>query len=102
MISLYEHLFASADDEGVVKLWDSRTRDNNIRTYHDNEDYIADMAYCADKKTLICAGGDGYLSVFDIRKKDLLARSDNMECELLSVAIIKVSYISICILTFLF
>lgn len=33
--------------------------------------------------------GDGYLSVFDLRKSALLARSDNMEDELLSVVMVK-------------
>ena len=89
-IPLYQHLFATGDDEGVVNIWDSRSREL-VRKYHDNEDYIADMAYdpAVNDRTFIVAGGDGYLSVFDLRKRELLARSDHMECELLSVAIMK-------------
>eukprot|EP00158_Paraphelidium_tribonemae_P003113 Partr_v1_DN25892_c2_g1_i2_m2977 putative WD repeatcontaining protein len=87
-MSIHENLFATGDDEGIVKIWDSRSM-KQIRKYHDNEDYISDFAYNADKRTLLAAGGDGYLSVFDIRKKELLARSDNMDCEIFSVEIIK-------------
>ena len=84
-------LFASGDDDGHVSVWDYRMKSSNaaVHQYHDNEDYISDLCYVATSKTLIAAGGDGYLSVFDIRKPTLLARSDNMETEILSLASVK-------------
>ena len=39
---------------------------------------------------------DGYLSVYDLRQRKVFARSDNMEEELLSVAIMKVNCVSGC------
>mmetsp|Transcript_20854 Transcript_20854/g.42309 ORF Transcript_20854/g.42309 Transcript_20854/m.42309 type:complete len:215 (-) Transcript_20854:47-691(-) len=47
------------------------------------------MTLAADGKTLLCTGGDGYLSVWNRRNGKLLAMSDQMEDEFLSVAIIK-------------
>jgi hypothetical protein len=40
---------------------------------------------------LIRLRGDGYLSVFDVRRPELVARSDNQEDELLSLAVVRVS-----------
>ena len=47
---------------------------------------------------MIVYSGDGYLSVFDVRRPDIVARSDNLEDELLSLALVKVySLVSICL-----
>ncbi|RKP15012.1 WD40-repeat-containing domain protein [Piptocephalis cylindrospora] len=85
---LNERMIATGDDDGVVKIWDQRTH-QAVQTYHDNEDFISSFAFQPQKKQLLAAGGDGYLSVFDIRKPNLVARSDNLDDELLSVQIIK-------------
>jgi hypothetical protein len=47
------------------------------------------MSYVHHKRSLVSVGGDGYLSVYDLRKKALLARSDQQEEELLSISVIK-------------
>ena len=57
-------------------------------TIEENEDFIPDMAI--RDKFLICPSGDGFLSVYDIRKGVLEAMSDCMDDELLSIAIVKV------------
>ncbi|KAI9228724.1 MAG: WD40-repeat-containing domain protein, partial [Piptocephalis tieghemiana] len=85
---LNDRIFATGDDQGVVKIWDQRSH-KEVQSYHDNEDFISNFAFQAQKKQLLAAGGDGYLSVFDIRKPNLVARSDNLDDELLSVQIIK-------------
>ncbi|RKP25252.1 WD40-repeat-containing domain protein, partial [Syncephalis pseudoplumigaleata] len=79
---------ATGDDMGRVKIWDSRM-EKVVQKYEDNEDFIADMLYVPEKKRLLVAGGDGYLSVFDVRRPDIVARSDNFEDELLSLALVK-------------
>lgn len=45
--------------------------------------------YHADTKTLLATGGDGFLSVYDMRRRAMHAVSDNMEDELLSVVLVK-------------
>ncbi|KAI8048795.1 WD40-repeat-containing domain protein, partial [Syncephalis plumigaleata] len=80
---------ATGDDLGRVKIWDSRM-EKVVQRYEDNEDFIADMLYVPEKKRLLAQGkGDGYLSVFDVRRPDIVARSDNLEDELLSLAVVK-------------
>ena len=57
--------------------------------YKENTDFISDLLFVPHKKTLIASSGDGSLSVFDIRKSTLFARSQFYEDDLLSLALIK-------------
>lgn len=59
-------------------------------TYTEHEDYIADMTFSKQHKTLLAVGGDGYLSTWDIRKPNVVAMSDQIEDELLSIELVKV------------
>jgi WD40 repeat protein len=82
------HFVATGDEDGFVKIWDLRQR-QECHQFHDNTDYISDLAYHLEKKRILATGGDGYLSVFNPKKGALDARSDNMDDELLSVQWIK-------------
>lgn len=53
------------------------------------QDFIADFALSAEQHTLLSAGGDGRLGVYDLRKWRMVAMSDEQEDELLSVCIMK-------------
>ncbi|KAL7751583.1 WD domain repeat-containing protein 55 [Sorochytrium milnesiophthora] len=86
--SISESVVASGDESGNIRLWDLREK-RVVQEYQEHDDFISDMHYSPDSHTLISTGGDGYLSVFDIRKKNVLARSDNLEDELLSLAVVK-------------
>ncbi|KAI8140985.1 WD40-repeat-containing domain protein [Fennellomyces sp. T-0311] len=88
LLCLNENMLATGDDQGVIKLWDNRKADP-VMVYTEHEDFIADMTFRAGKKTLVAVGGDGYLSTWDIRKPNVAAMSDNMEDELLSIALVK-------------
>ncbi|KXS18853.1 WD40 repeat-like protein [Gonapodya prolifera JEL478] len=103
LLTLSETMIATGDDDGTVKLWDTRTfrsstsssanpatpSSDALTVYKDNDDFISSMHYVEHKKHLIVTGGDGFLSVFDIRKPTILARSDNQEDELLCVTVVK-------------
>ncbi|OAD70811.1 hypothetical protein PHYBLDRAFT_4670, partial [Phycomyces blakesleeanus NRRL 1555(-)] len=88
LLNLNENMFATGDDQGVIKIWDNRKEDA-VMTYSEHEDFIADMAYSPSHKTLVAVGGDGYLSTWDIRKPNVAAMSDQMGDELLSVKLVK-------------
>ncbi|KAG1171189.1 hypothetical protein G6F70_006834 [Rhizopus microsporus] len=88
LLIINENMSATGDDQGVIKIWDSR-KDEAVMTYTEHEDYISQMTYSYSNKTLIAVGGDGYLSTWDIRKPDVVAMSDQMEDELLSIALMK-------------
>ena len=44
---------------------------------------------------LVFTSGDGTLSVFNVRRQKIEQRSDNMESELLSLAVVKVSILKL-------
>lgn len=80
---------ASGDDEGVVKLWDSRQAEA-VATLEAHSDYVADLTVFAEKHALLSAAGDGTLAVIDLRKNKIIAQSEgDADDELLSVAVVK-------------
>ncbi|EJU01342.1 WD40 repeat-like protein [Dacryopinax primogenitus] len=88
------HQLATGDDEGVLRLWDTRTlspTSASTHTYTHHTDFISDLLWLEDKKHLVCTSGDGTLSVLDVRNKKAVpwAQSEDQEDELLSVVPIK-------------
>jgi WD40 repeat protein len=82
-------LMFTGDDEGHVIVWDTRTS-RLSHSFKENSDYVADMMRLgSNSNLLLCASGDGTLAVLDIRKNVLEAASDNLEDELLSIAVMK-------------
>lgn len=55
----------------------------------EHEDFISQIELACDGRTMLCAGGDGFLSAWNRKSGKLLAMSDQMEDELLSLQIIK-------------
>lgn len=47
----------------------------------EHEGSISDFAYNAGAKMLCSAANDGMLGVWDLRKSELYAMSDNFECD---------------------
>ncbi|KAG8471153.1 hypothetical protein KFE25_009574 [Diacronema lutheri] len=89
LIPLRERGVVTGDDDGRLKVWDVRT-DAAVMEFHEQEDYISDMWYAQEKHdALLVTSGDGTFAWFDLRKQALGALSDNLEDELLSVALVK-------------
>ncbi|KZT59989.1 WD40 repeat-like protein [Calocera cornea HHB12733] len=85
---------ATGDDEGIIRLWDTRTLSSSsapTHTYSHHSDFISDFLWLEDKKQLVATSGDGTLSVMDVRSKrtEPAAQSEDQEDELLSVVAIK-------------
>ncbi|KAF8208280.1 WD40-repeat-containing domain protein [Mycena galopus ATCC 62051] len=83
-------LFATGDDNGVIKLWDPRQQ-QAIRAHRQHFDYITDLLWLPDKHHLLATSGDGTLSVMDVRSKKAtpFAQSEDQEDELLAATTIK-------------
>lgn len=87
-------IIASGDDDGLIKLWDLRAATNkqtggNIMKFNDHEGTIMDMKMNDEGNMLLAASNDGHLGVFDLRKGQLYAMSDNFEEDLTSLVICK-------------
>ncbi|KAI9475541.1 MAG: carbonic anhydrase [Benjaminiella poitrasii] len=61
----------------------------SIHEYKVHDDFIADMNYCESKSSLLVAGGDGLLSIYDTRKPtDKIKITTDLDDELLSMTVI--------------
>ncbi|CAJ0641329.1 1607_t:CDS:2, partial [Entrophospora sp. SA101] len=74
---LNENLLVTGDDDGIIKLWDLRS-ESNVMEYSEHEDFISDLDFSSDSRTLI-----------SVRRPNLVAMSDEQDDELLSIAIVK-------------
>ncbi|KAF7134385.1 hypothetical protein RHSIM_Rhsim08G0026000 [Rhododendron simsii] len=88
IINLTDSTIASGDDQGCVKVWDTRQR-TCCSSFHAHEEYISDMTFATDSMRLLATSGDGTLSVCNLRSSKLQTRSEFSEDELLSVVIMK-------------
>ncbi|PIA25672.1 hypothetical protein AQUCO_10900013v1 [Aquilegia coerulea] len=88
LVNLTETTIASGDDEGCIKVWDTRQR-TCCSTFDVHEEYISDMTFAADSLKLLGTSGDGTLSVCSLRKNKVITQSEFSEDEPLSVVIMK-------------
>ncbi|KAG8368451.1 hypothetical protein BUALT_Bualt15G0046800 [Buddleja alternifolia] len=88
IVNLTESTIASGDDEGCIKVWDTRQR-SCCNSFNVHEEYISDMTFASDSMKLIGTSGDGTLSVCNLRSNKVQTRSEFSEDELLSVVIMK-------------
>ncbi|KAF8783755.1 hypothetical protein HU200_000189 [Digitaria exilis] len=88
LICLTETTIATGDDEGCIKVWDTRER-SCCNTFHVHEDYISDMTYVADSNQILATSGDGTLSVNNLRRNKVKSQSEFSEDELLSLVVMK-------------
>ncbi|KAK4266741.1 hypothetical protein QN277_023623 [Acacia crassicarpa] len=88
LINLTESTVATGDDEGCIKVWDTRQR-SCCNSFDAHEDYISDMTFASDAMKLLGTSGDGTLSVCNLRRNKVQAQSEFSEEELLSVVIMK-------------
>ncbi|KAH1219936.1 WD repeat-containing protein 55 [Glycine max] len=88
LINLTESTVASGDDDGCIKVWDTRER-SCCNSFNVHEDYISDITFASDAMKLLATSGDGTLSVCNLRRNTVQARSEFSEDELLSVVLMK-------------
>ncbi|XXG50459.1 hypothetical protein AAC387_Pa02g4462 [Persea americana] len=88
LISLTDTTVSSGDDEGCIKVWDTRQR-SCCNSFSAHEDYISDMTFVSNSMQLLGTSGDGTLSVCSLRKNKVQTRSEFSEDELLSIVTMK-------------
>ncbi|TDH65833.1 hypothetical protein CCR75_002055 [Bremia lactucae] len=85
---LSDNVFVSGDDQGCIKIWDTRQH-RCLSEFKEHTDYISGFATTSAQDHLLATSGDGRLSAYDLRKNALVGKSDELDDELLSIAVIK-------------
>ncbi|WCJ36318.1 WD repeat-containing protein 55 [Euphorbia peplus] len=88
MVNITESTIAAGDDEGFIKVWDTRQR-TCCSSFSPHEDYVSDMTVASDSMKLLATSGDGTLSVCNLRSNKVQTRSEISEEELSSVVVMK-------------
>ncbi|KAK4774086.1 hypothetical protein SAY87_029105 [Trapa incisa] len=88
LVNLTEITVATGDDNGCIKVWDTRQR-SCCNSFTAHEEYISDMTFASDSMKLLATSGDGTLSVCNLRSNKVQTQSEFSEDELLSVVIMK-------------
>uniref|UniRef100_A0A0D3C429 Uncharacterized protein n=1 Tax=Brassica oleracea var. oleracea TaxID=109376 RepID=A0A0D3C429_BRAOL len=70
LITVTETTIASGDDQGCVKIWDTRQRSCS-HEFNVHEDYISCMTFASDSMKLVATSGDGTLSVCNLRTSSM-------------------------------
>ncbi|KAJ4726922.1 WD repeat-containing protein 55 [Melia azedarach] len=88
LVNLTESTIASGDDQGCIKVWDTRQR-TLCNSFNAHEDFVSDITFASDAMKLLGASGDGTLSVCNLRKNTVQTQSEFSEEELTSVVMMK-------------
>lgn len=84
-----QHIVATGDESGVVKIWDWRSAKGSgaVIEFTENDDYITDlMSADTDGRIILATSGDCTLTALNLKKKKLEVKSEIMSGELLCMA----------------
>ncbi|PSN32343.1 hypothetical protein C0J52_26806 [Blattella germanica] len=83
-----DNMLATGDDNGIVKLWDTRKKDA-VCSFKEVENYVHSMVTTEEQKFLVYTSGDGTLTSVDLNTRKLHIQSESYEHELTSLATMK-------------
>ncbi|EZA46839.1 WD repeat-containing protein 55 homolog [Ooceraea biroi] len=90
MTIINENVFATGDDDGVVKLWDLRRRETEpVFSIKKVEDHISAMITNREAKYLVCASGDGCLTTINIPERQMHVQSEEYDDEFTCLGLFK-------------
>ncbi|NXA54519.1 WDR55 protein, partial [Nothocercus julius] len=88
VLPITDHVFATGDEGGALKVWDLR-KGAAVLEAREHEEYISAMAVDANGKLLLTASGDGTLGVFNIKRRRFELLSEPQNGDLTSVVLLK-------------
>uniref|UniRef100_A0A1B6JR77 WD repeat-containing protein 55 homolog n=1 Tax=Homalodisca liturata TaxID=320908 RepID=A0A1B6JR77_9HEMI len=83
-----EHLIATGDENGVVRMWDLREK-SHVFSSKKMEDYVSKILTNEEARYLVCCSGEGTITSFDIAGKCVHIQSELYEAELTSAALFR-------------
>merc|ERR550517_698740 len=87
-LSLDPHTAVTGDEDGFVKMWDSRQPNTSIMTFKRFDEYVSSFLKIDDHH-LIASSGEGTIQSFDLRQKRPDVQSEVYESELSCLATVR-------------
>uniref|UniRef100_A0A1B6E1Q1 WD repeat-containing protein 55 homolog n=1 Tax=Clastoptera arizonana TaxID=38151 RepID=A0A1B6E1Q1_9HEMI len=87
LLEVNENVIASGDENGVVKLWDLR-QNKQISSFKKMEDYVSSIISNDERRYIVCTSGEGTVTSFDMRSRNMHIQSEVFEAELTCAAIV--------------
>ncbi|KAL0234987.1 hypothetical protein GEMRC1_001569 [Eukaryota sp. GEM-RC1] len=86
----FSTLLASGDENGTIKIWDTRTP-KNVKCFNDGADFISSFLWHPQSYTLLAGSGDGSLYSYDFRSASTTFStvSEDLGDEILSLSLLK-------------
>ncbi|XP_008560229.1 WD repeat-containing protein 55 homolog isoform X1 [Microplitis demolitor] len=85
-----ENTFATGDDDGTIKLWDSRHSERTpIFSVKKMNDYVSSMLTNDEKKYLVCSSGDGSILTINLPAKKVQCQSFEYDEEFTCMGLFK-------------
>ncbi|XP_021266047.1 WD repeat-containing protein 55 [Numida meleagris] len=88
VLPIDQHLLATGDDGGELKVWDLR-KGSAVLEARQHEEYISALAVDGAGKILLTASGDGTMGVFNIKRRRFELLSEPQSGDLTSVVLLK-------------
>jgi len=86
--SLDPHISVTGDEDGFVKMWDSRTADTSVMTYKRFDEFVSSF-FKMDDSHLIASSGEGTIQSFDLRTRRPDLQSEVYDSELNCLAAVR-------------
>ena len=74
-----------------LQIWDLRKSYEAVLREKQFEDYISDIAVDRGKRWIFVTSAEGTVATYNARQRKYVMLSDNLECEVMSAQIMKVS-----------
>ena len=87
-LSLDANISVTGDEDGFVKMWDTRQGDTSIMTYKKFDEFVSGFLKIDDNH-LIASSGEGTIQSFDLRTKKPDIQSEMYESELNCMATVR-------------
>eukprot|EP00096_Caligus_rogercresseyi_P010343 TRINITY_DN3732_c0_g1_i1.p1 TRINITY_DN3732_c0_g1~~TRINITY_DN3732_c0_g1_i1.p1 ORF type:complete len:475 (-),score=51.58 TRINITY_DN3732_c0_g1_i1:183-1490(-) len=83
-----DHLYATGDEDGLIKLWDHRQK-KDVMSEKQFEEFVTDICFDDEKKIMVASSGEGTIQSYNIRGKRPDTQSEVYEGQLNTLGLVK-------------
>nr|SVE93673.1 EOG090X07S3 [Scapholeberis mucronata] len=90
LLCMDANIWASGDDDGVVKVWDRRrSAPKPVAEFKEMDEFVSCMITDSAARLLVCTSGEGTLTAFNTRAKKMDGQSEVYPSEMNCVGLIR-------------